>query len=227
MRDAPEGVPSDDAMPRDVPRRAEPAEKDARDADDEGHRRAQTGERGAPQRQRDRRHVQPILRAGLQQLDPRPLVADSQSRDDDPPSSVALSAHREPARAETRETAELAPVDRFRGGDERSRPARLHLDEDEPIAVAADEIDLAEAGSFVTGDDAQAATHQLGLRGSLAGQPQGAADLALEDGAVVRGRDPNDPVGAVVRREVQRSIRALHGRAEAAVGPVEEVAPRL
>src|SRR5207247_10274522 len=96
----------------------------------------------------------PILRTGLQQLDPRALLANGQSGNDDPPSRMALPAHREPAHTEPRDAAQLAPVDRLRGRHERSRPARFHLDEDEAIAVAADEIDLAEPGSFVTGDDA-------------------------------------------------------------------------
>ena len=154
VREAPERVPSHDPMPRDVPRRAEPAEKYPRDADDEGHRRPQTGEPGAPERQRDRRHTDPILRTGLQQLDPGALLANGQSGNDDPPSRMALPPHREPARTEPRDAAQLAPVDRLRGRDERSGPARFHLDEDVAIAVAADEIDLPEAGSFVTGNDA-------------------------------------------------------------------------
>src|SRR3989441_7470903 len=227
MRNAPERVPSHHAMPRDVPRRAEPAEEDARDANDERRHRPQAGEPGAPQRQRDRRHAESILGTGLQQLDLCALVADGQRGDHDAPARMSLSAHREPARTETREAAELALVDRLRGRHERSRAARLHLDEHEAVAVAADQIDLAEAGALVTGDDAQSTTHELGLRGALAGEAQGAAVHAREIGALLRGRDLDDPVGAAVRREVERSVRALRRRAEATLGPGEEDARGL
>lgn len=118
----------------------------------------------------------------FEQLHARPVHADGESRDDHAPARPPLAADGEPARAKTREPAQLSTVDGFRGRDERAGAPRLDLDEDVAAAVSADEIDLAEPRPHVARNDAKPSPRELGLGGALAGDAESTAIHGKESG---------------------------------------------
>ena len=103
---------------------------------------------------------------------------------------------REPRLRERREACGFAPVDGFRGRDERTCAACLHFDERVATRVVADEVDLAETRAHVPGDDAKTLSGQLALRQMLAGKSEEAPRLY----AKAIGRALRQGCVAVIRR---------------------------
>src|SRR5690606_21044285 len=169
------------------------------------HRRVRAGRRHGPVR-RPSEHPHEVLDRGHG-------VSRRQHRDGvDADASALGRVRRAPLDGQAPEPGELHGRDRLEGVPERGRGARLHLDEDEGVTVAHDEVDLALPTPPVALHESIPASQQVLLREPLAAPAQ-----------VVFRRHANEPDGVADAVECESPKTREASKARAWGGAVEPV----